>query len=109
MARHQPNKHTQLADDTASIAEGTTQIPGGAEGFIPDAATVIPGVRSVGAATPAEPGPKVQRFRVVNGGRINYDSSLVRIPAGKEVSELTHDLSVLRGQGIVLEPIAEEA
>jgi hypothetical protein len=115
MARHRPTPTS--TEPIASATEAEEQfMTGGASGVADGddpalASTTIGGPVIRGAvptqSTDAEP-ISVMRDRVVNGGYIVYDAGRVAMRAGKIVDSRTHDLALLRRQGIVLEEIGEE-
>ena len=86
--------------------------PGGAGGILaePEAETHIGGARYAEPAVALEDiePPRVEQFRVRNGGIVVLDSCRTGIRAGKVVDSTMYDLSLLKRQGIVLDAIAED-
>jgi hypothetical protein len=96
------------APPPAADAAGTK---GGAPGVLPEVrALPQPGVPFVSAARAprdlsGETIPTPRTFRVLNGGPVVYDGARFTINPGKIVTDVTHDVDLLKRQGIVLEEL----
>lgn len=101
MARqHRPNPAkgstaTEEMDDKPSLQGGSLGVP-----VQVNTNPVLAPVRE-----PRETEKVTQQYRVVNGGMVMYDGCRVAIRAGKLVDETTHNLDLLKRQGIILETI----
>jgi hypothetical protein len=89
---------------------------GGAPQKLPGGASGAPAVveRNVQVAAAQKPAPKGEapkppkRYRVMNGGTIVWQNCRTALRAGKEISDATYDVKLLRRQGIRLEPIEDD-
>lgn len=52
--------------------------------------------------------PQPARYRVLRGGRVMHRQSLVKLNAGKVISETEYNIPQLQEQGVALEQIPDE-
>jgi hypothetical protein len=117
MARHTPGSKAQAPTSVGTGEQAPVQ--GGALG-VPEASNTVRTMAdtSVGSARrgPLDKAEEVapKRYVITGGpqrqpGRVTvmYDGVRSDWPIGKEVTELTHDLGLLRRQGIVLQEVEE--
>ncbi len=119
MARHTLSKQAQDAKNDVGAGD-QAPIQGGALGVPEAKAPTLPIGPSLAGSARSDPldhapGVPPTRFRVVGGpqrqpGRVSvmYEGARSEWPLGKEVTALTHDLALLRRQGIRLEEVKDD-
>lgn len=96
-------------DETQQVEGGAPGLPTADSGAQPNPETRItrPGDMVVGDVRDAksEGAPQAKKYTVVNGGKILWQNLSYQMQPGQVVSDHTHDVALLRRQGIRLEEL----
>lgn len=99
MARNVP---TAAGEETKGTEPSSEEVPSSETAFAKKTITFLPETR---VALAEEEECRPDHFEVVRGGDVMYGGIKVKIPVGKTLTTATHDVSILRSQGIELKQI----
>lgn len=101
--RNKPNGPSGLPESAPA------RQPGGASGVPPMADGTLPVAARTFKQLEPRVGPKVKRYRVLNGGSFMMGSVRTTLRAGKEIADNQYDIPLVKRVGIRLEEIVDEA